>query len=50
VSHVHITQPSGNTALDFSAQRAIFDASPFPRLPDQYPRNDAEVELLFSLK
>jgi protein TonB len=50
VSHVHITEASGNTALDFSAQRAIFDASPFPRLPDQYPRNDAEVELLFSLK
>ena len=50
VSHVHITQPSGNTTLDFSAQRAVFDASPFPHLPDQYPRNDAEVELLFSLK
>jgi len=50
VSHVHITQPSGNTTLDFSAQRAVFDASPFPALPPQYPRNDAEVELLFSLK
>jgi periplasmic protein TonB len=50
VSHVHITQPSGNTTLDFSAQRAIFDASPFPALPPQYTRNDAEVELLFSLK
>ena len=50
VSHVHITQPSGDTTLDFSAQRAIFDASPFPALPPQFPRNDAEVELLFSLK
>ncbi|HEY1218065.1 MAG: TonB family protein [Bryobacteraceae bacterium] len=50
VSHVHITQPSGNATLDFSAQRAIFDASPFPALPPQYPRNDAEVELFFSLK
>jgi TonB family protein len=50
VSHVHITQPSGNAPLDFSAQRAIFDASPFPALPPQYPRNDAEVELRFSLK
>jgi protein TonB len=50
VSRVHITQPSGNATLDFSAQRAIFDASPFPALPPQYPRNDAEVELLFSLK
>ncbi len=50
VSHVHITQASGNATLDFSAQRAIFDASPFPALPPQYPRSDAEVELLFSLK
>ncbi len=50
VSHVHITQPSGNTTLDLSAQRAIFDASPFPALPPQYSQNNAEVELRFSLK
>jgi protein TonB len=50
VSHVHITQASGNVTLDFSAQRAVFDASPFPPLPPQFPRSDAEVELLFSLK
>jgi protein TonB len=50
VSHVHITQPSGNSTLDFSAQRAIFDASPFAALPPQYPRSDAQVELRFSLK
>lgn len=50
VTRVHITQASGNTTLDFSAQRAVFDASPFPPLPPQYPRSDAEVELLFSLK
>jgi protein TonB len=50
VSHVHITQASGNATLDFSAQRAIFDASPFAALPPQYPRGDAEVELRFSLK
>jgi protein TonB len=50
VSHVHITQPSGNTTLDYSAQRAIFDASPFAALPPQYLRSDAEVELRFSLK
>ena len=50
VSHVHITAPSGNATLDFSAQRAIWDASPFPPLPPQYPRSDAEVELRFSLK
>ncbi|MGB9456206.1 MAG: TonB family protein [Bryobacteraceae bacterium] len=50
VSHVRITEPSGNATLDFSAQRAIWDASPFPPLPPQYPRRDAEVELRFSLK
>ena len=50
VTRVHITQPSGNATLDFSAQRAIFDASPFAALPPQYTRNDAEVELRFSLK
>jgi len=50
VSHVRITEPSGNATLDFSAQRAIWDASPFPALPPQYPRSDAEVELRFSLK
>lgn len=50
VSHVHITQASGNATLDYSAQRAIWDASPFPTLPPQYPRGDAQVELRFSLK
>ena len=50
VTRVHITEPSGNATLDFSAQRAIFDASPFPPLPAQYPDNTAEVELRFSLK
>lgn len=50
VSHVHITQASGNATLDFSAQRAIWDAAPFPALPPQYPRSDAVVELRFSLK
>ena len=50
VSRVHITQASGNATLDFSAQRAIFDASPFPALPPQFPRSDAQVELMFSLK
>jgi protein TonB len=50
VSRVHITEASGNATLDFSAQRAIFDASPFPPLPAQYQESTAEVELRFSLK
>jgi len=50
VTRVHITEPSGNATLDFSAQRAIFDASPFPALPAQFPDASADVELRFSLK
>ena len=30
VRNVRIAQSSGNKALDYSAQRAIYDASPFP--------------------
>src|SRR5215470_4347462 len=36
---VRIAQRSGNSALDFSAQRAILDASPFPALPAGFSRN-----------
>lgn len=50
VSNVRLSQRSGNAGLDISAQRAIIDAAPFPALPPQFPRNDAEVELRFSLK
>lgn len=50
VRNVHIAQTSGNVALDFSAQRAIYDASPFPRLPDGYEHNDATVEFWFELR
>ena len=32
------SQSSGNAALDFSAQRAVLDAAPFPPLPPQYPQ------------
>ena len=47
---IHITQKSGNSALDISAQRAVMDASPFPAMPPQFPRNEAEIEFLFQLK
>jgi protein TonB len=50
VRNVHIAQSSGNTALDYSAQRAIYDASPFPRLPDGYERSDATIEFWFELR
>ena len=50
VTAVHITQRSGISALDISAQRAVMDAAPFPQLPPQFPKNQADIEFLFQLK
>jgi outer membrane biosynthesis protein TonB len=43
-------ETSGNYALDTSARRAVLDANPLPPLPPGFPRNDANVDLLFSLR
>jgi protein TonB len=48
VSNVKIATSSGNQTLDFSAQRAVMDAS-LPALPDKFPRNQADVEMKFEL-
>jgi protein TonB len=50
VRGVRIAQSSGNQVLDYSAQRAIYDASPFPPLPAQYERNSATIEFWFELR
>lgn len=50
VTSVRITGKSGNAALDYSAQRAILDAAPFPPLPAGFPRDNPEIEFLFELK
>jgi protein TonB len=50
IRDVRILQSSGNRALDYSAQRAIYEASPFPQLPPQYERNEARIEFWFQLK
>jgi periplasmic protein TonB len=47
---VKISQSSGISLLDLSAQRAVMDASPFPPLPQGFPRNDAQIELHFELR
>jgi protein TonB len=47
---VRVSQSSGNRALDFSAMRAIMDAAPFPGLPPQYNKNQADIELRFELR
>jgi TonB family protein len=45
-----IVQGSGITTLDFSARRAILEASPFPPLPQAFPENTAPFEIVFELK
>jgi TonB family protein len=47
---VRIAQRSGISALDYSAQRAILDAAPFPPLPTQCIQGDAHVEFDFELR
>jgi len=50
VRDVRVTQRSGNYVLDNSAQRAVYDASPFPPLPAGYERNEANIEFWFQLR
>ncbi len=45
-----IAQHSGNSTLDYSALRAVLDAAPFPPLPPDYDRSEANVELHFQLQ
>lgn len=47
---VRIVQRSGISALDYSAQRAIYDAVPMPPLPPGFERNEAVVEFVFELR
>ena len=50
VRNVQVAQRSGNSTLDYSAQRAVMEAAPFPPLPAGYDRNEANVELKFQLQ
>ncbi|MBI5283360.1 MAG: cell envelope integrity protein TolA [Candidatus Solibacter usitatus] len=50
VSRIRVTQSSGNVALDYSAQRAVTEASPFEPVPPNCPGNPAVVEFWFQLK
>jgi protein TonB len=47
---VRVVQRSGNVAVDISAQRAVLDATPFPAIPPQFPRNRADIEMTFQLR
>jgi TonB family protein len=48
--NVHILQGSGVGPLDSSVERAILDASPFPKIPDCFDRDQASAEFWFELK
>jgi protein TonB len=50
IKNPQIAQRSGNTTLDYSSLRAVMDAAPFPPLPPDYERNEANVELHFQLQ
>jgi periplasmic protein TonB len=49
VKNVRVAQRSGLPLLDSSAERAIYDASPFPALPAEYQGSEATVEFWFNL-
>jgi protein TonB len=50
IRNPQIVQRSGNSTLDYSSLRAVMDAAPFPRLPAEYERNEANVEVHFQLQ
>jgi len=50
VRNVQILQRSGIASLDYSVQRAILEASPFPPIPPSYEKDSAKVEFWFEMK
>jgi protein TonB len=50
VKNFQILQRSGIPALDYSVQRAVLEATPFPPIPQGYERDSAKVEFWFELK
>src|SRR6266851_3433940 len=47
VRNLQILQRSGVPTLDYSVQRAIMEASPFPPIPPGFERSSAKVEFWF---
>jgi len=50
IRNVRLLQSSGNRGLDYSAQRAIYEAAPFPGLPSAFERDSAQIEFWFQLR
>lgn len=50
IRNVRVLESSGNTQVDYAAQRAVLTASPVRRLPEDFERNTANVECWFQLQ
>jgi protein TonB len=50
IRNLRVVQQSGISALDYSVQRAILEASPFPPIPPGFERDSAKIEFTFELK
>jgi TonB family protein len=50
IRNVQILQRSGISTLDYSVQRAILEASPFPPIPPVCDKDSAKVEFWFELR
>jgi len=50
IRNLRIVQQSTISSLDYSAQRAILEASPFPPIPPGFDKDSAHVEFTFELK
>ena len=48
VSNVAVKDSSGNRYYDHTAMRAIADAAPFPKLPDEFPGSVLRIHLGFN--
>ena len=50
VRDIRFLQRSGHPTLDYSAERAVMDASPLRALPRNFPKDSVRVEFHFELK
>lgn len=50
IRNLRILQKSGTPTLDYSVERAIMEAAPFPPIPPGFDRDSAKVEFWFELK
>lgn len=50
IRNVKVVESSGVPTLDYSARRAVTEASPLPELPREFDRDSAYVEFIFQLQ